>query len=333
MRAGWRWVEGFLAICSGVVWVMMAVLVPETYAPILLVKRSEKLSKITGKCYRSKTDLDKEKCNLPQRLKVSLSRPWILLFREPIVLFFTFYASVIYGTLYMFFSAFPVIYEEGRGWNPGVSGLPFLGIMVGILIAIFYTFYDNRRYIRTQEKSGGSAPPEARLPPCMLSAVTIPVGMFCFAWTNSPSIHWMAGVAALIPFGFGLILIYLSIVNYLLDSYTIYAASVLAGMSILRYMFGAVFPLFATFMYHELGIHWASSIPAFISVLCMPLPFLFYKYGAAIRTRCKYAALSQAYMQQLQETAAVKTPFGRASESNLIAEEEDLELQRAWSFH
>ncbi|KAK1488868.1 hypothetical protein CABS01_02498 [Colletotrichum abscissum] len=43
-------------------------------------------------------------------------------------------------------------------------------------------------------------------------------------------------------------------------------------------------------MYHSLGIHWASSVPAFLYLACVPFPFLFFRYGKSIRLRCKYAA-------------------------------------------
>lgn len=70
----------------------------------------------------------------------------------------------------------------------------------------------------------------------------------------------------------------------------IYAASALAANSVLRSIFGAAFPLFTTAMYNNLGIHWASCVPAFLAVACLPFPFLFYKYGGAIRMKCKFAA-------------------------------------------
>lgn len=98
-----------------------------------------------------------------------------------------------------------------------------------------------------------------------------------------------------------MVLVFLGIMNYLIDAYTIFAASVLAANSVLRSIFGAVFPLFTTYMYEGLGIHWASSIPAFLAVACIPFPFLFYKYGPAIRTRCKYSAQSDQFMRSLQE--------------------------------
>lgn len=118
--------------------------------------------------------------------------------------------------------------------------------------------------------------------------------------TNSPDIHYLASIAAGIPMGAGMIMIFLGVVSYLIDSYTLFASSVLAANGVLRSLFGAAFPLFTTQMYDSLGIHWASSVPAFLALACVPFPFLFYKYGAAIRSRCKYAAQSQEFMKRIQ---------------------------------
>jgi MFS family permease len=303
MNAGFRWVLGFLAAFSGAVWIMGSLLIPETYAPVLLRRRAERLSKLSGKVYRSQIDIDQGPVSLKNSFKVSLSRPWILLFREPIVFLLSLYMAIVYGTLYMMFAAFPIVYQQSRGWNQGVSGLAFLGIMVGMLIAVVYTLWDNKRYVKTSDNHNGFAPPEARLPPCLIASVAIPVGLFWFAWTNYTSIHFMASIAAGVPFGFGMVLVFLGIMNYLIDAYTIFAASVLAANSVLRSLFGAAFPLFTTYMYKNLGIHWASSVPAFLALACVPFPFLFYKYGPAIRTRCKFAAQSEAFMRKVQQQA------------------------------
>lgn len=294
---------GFLGAFSGALWIIGGLLVPETYAPVLLRRRAEKLSEITGKVYESKLDIDQGKINLKESFKIALSRPWLLLFREPIVFLLSLYMAIVYGTLYMLFAAYPIVFQQVRGWNQGVGSLPFLGIMVGMIGAVAYSIYDNKRYVKVEEEHGGFAPPEARLFPCLIATVTIPVGLFWFAWTNYLSIHWIVCIIAGAPFGFGMVLVFLSIMNYLIDAYTIFAASVLAANSVLRSIFGAVFPLFTTYMYEGLGIHWASSIPAFLALACVPFPFLFYKYGAAIRTRCKYAAQSDAFMRKLQEQA------------------------------
>lgn len=150
------------------------------------------------------------------------------------------------------------------------------------------------------------APPEARLPPVLIGSVALPLGLFWFAWTNSPSTHWMVSIAAGVPFGFGMVLVILGLLNYLIDSYTIFAASVLAASSVLRSLFGAAFPLFTKDMYDRLGIHWASSVPAFLALSCVPFPFLFYRYGASIRGRCKFAAESAASLQKLRDPVVLQ---------------------------
>ncbi|KAE8354318.1 major facilitator superfamily domain-containing protein [Aspergillus coremiiformis] len=326
MTAGWKWVMGFLAIFSGALWIIGAICVPETYAPVLLQRRAAKLSKVTGQVYRSKMEVDQGKKTPRETFQIALSRPWLLLLREPIVLLLSIYMAIIYGTLYMMFAAFPIVYQVQRGWNQGIAGLAFLGIMVGMLSAVAYTLWDNKRYINTQTRHNGFAPPEARLPPCMIASIAIPVGLFWFAWTSNPSIHFMAGIAAGAPFGFGMVLVFLSSLNYLIDAYTIFAASVLAANSVLRSIFGAVFPLFTTHMYNNLGVHWASSIPGFLAVVCVPFPFLFYKYGPTIRTRCKYAAQSDAFMQKLMEQSAnapPETDAEKKSESTAVEESKE----------
>ena len=53
-------------------------------------------------------------------------------------------------------------------------------------------------------------------------------------------------------------------------------------------------------MYQNLGIHWASSIPAFLALMCAPFPFLFYKYGKEIRLKCKFAAEAAAALERIR---------------------------------
>ncbi|KAF4769966.1 hypothetical protein N7455_009367 [Penicillium solitum] len=299
--AGWRWVEGLLAAFSGTLWLCIIFLLPETYAPVLLRRRAEKMSTLTGKVYRSQLDIDRGPAPLGKTLKTALSRPWILLFCEPIVLLFSIYMAIIYGTLYMLFAAYPIVFQEVRGWSEGIGGLAFLGILVGMVMAVVYTFPENFRYAKKCSQTTDRLAPELRLPPSMVGGIALPIGLFWFAWTNSPNIHWMASVAAGAPFGFGMVLVFLSVFNYLIDSYTIFSASVLAANSALRSLFGMAFPLFTTYMYHNLGIHWASSIPAFLALACVPFPFFFYKYGARIRQRCTYASEADAFMRRLAE--------------------------------
>ncbi|KAL4744381.1 hypothetical protein BDW72DRAFT_199654 [Aspergillus terricola var. indicus] len=300
--AGWRWVQGFLAILGGVCCLAMSVCIPETFAPVLLMRRAKQLSQAKGGVYVSKLEKDCAKRTFLAAIKVALVRPWVLLCYEPIVFLLTIYMAILYGTLYLFFAAFPIVYQEYRGWDQGIGGLAFLGLATGIAFGIIAAVYLTLRSIRTSKARNDQLfNPELRLPMSLVGCVAIPVGLLWFSWTNSPSIHWLVSVAAQAPFGFGFVLVYISIQNYLVDAYTIHAASVLAANAMLRSVFGAAFPLFTSYMYHGLGIHWASCVPGFLALVCVPFPFIFYQYGERIRGRCRFAAEAARHSRALMD--------------------------------
>lgn len=215
---GWRWIEGVMAIFTGVLWIVCSLLIPETYSPVLLRIRAEKLSKLTGKVYISKMDLGKERMTILHRFKLSLSRPWALLFREPIVFLISIYMAIVYGTLYMMFPAFPIIFQQEKGWSAGIGGLAFLGITVGMIFAIGYALFDNMRYAKIAENTEGDVPPEQRLPGAIYGSILLPVGLFWFAWTDGNNVHWIVPIIGSTFFATGLVLVFLCLLNYLVDS-------------------------------------------------------------------------------------------------------------------
>lgn len=215
---GWRWIEGVMAIFTGVLWILCSCTIPETYAPVLLRIRAAKLSKLTGKVYMSKLDIGKDRVTVLGRLRLSLSRPWKLLFREPIVFLVSIYMAIVYGTLYMMFAAFPIIFELNKGWSVGLSGLAFMGILVGMVFAIGYAMLDNMRYSRIAEATEGLVPPEARLPGAIVGSILLPIGLFWFAWTDGNNVHWVVPIVGSVFFATGLVLVFLSLLNYLIDS-------------------------------------------------------------------------------------------------------------------
>lgn len=307
--AGWKWVAALMAIFPGVMWIIGVLLIPETYAPVLLRKRSQALSKMTGQVYCTKEDVGNHtKHRGYQATITALTRPWILLFKEPIVLVLSIYMSIIYGTLYMLFGAYPIVYQEVRGWSEGIGALPFLGVTIGTISASLVAPITQKIYMRAATANGGFAHPEARLVPAMIGAIVLPIGLFWFAWTNSPSIHWISSVIAGVPFGFGMVIVFIAVFNYLIDTYTVFAASALAANSVLRSLFGFAFPLFTQYMFDDLGIHWASSIPAFLALACVPAPFIFYKYGAVIRAHCVWTVRADTIMKSMRARAVEREP-------------------------
>lgn len=112
--------------------------------------------------YRSVLDIsDKTATSV---LKTSMSRPFIFLFLEPIVVLLSFWVAYVYGTLYLFFAAYPLVFQSaqplGYGWDSGIGPLPFLGIGVGMVAGTCISFFTDKRYVKRMNASTTKPPPE-----------------------------------------------------------------------------------------------------------------------------------------------------------------------------
>ena len=122
---------------------------------------------------------------------------------------------------------------------------------------------DTARYKKIAERSPGKrAPPEAWLAPSMVGGVALPLGLFWFAWTNGNETHWIVSLIAIAPFGFGQVLVFLSLNQYLIDTYVVYAASAVSANASVRALPGAA--LYVNERFHlpdlspSLVRHWLS---------------------------------------------------------------------------
>lgn len=117
----------------------------------------------------------------------------------------------------------------------------------------------------------------------------LPVAMFWLAWTAKTSIHPITPIMSGLFFGLGYILIFMAMINYLTDAYKQYSASAQAAASTIRSTMAVCLPLATNPMYSQLGINWATSLLAFISLSLAIIPFVFMRYGEWIRGRSPFA--------------------------------------------
>lgn len=195
--------------------------------------------------------------------------------------------SLIYGILYLCFVAYPIVFSQYRGWGPGITGLSFVGIGIGTMIAILCEPLW-RKIINTHPKdpATGRVPPEATARVMIIGAILVPIGQLVFSWTCLPAtIHWAIPIAFGIPFGAGNSLSFIYGSNYLAGAYGIYAASALAGNAVTRSFFGGTLPLAGTAMYAALTPQWAGTLLGLLEALMIPIPIVFYKYGERIRAK------------------------------------------------
>jgi hypothetical protein len=194
---------------------------------------------------------------------------------------------MILGILYLCFVAYPIVFTGIRGWTIAMSGLAFVGVGIGSM-SIIILEPAIRRMINSHKPDleTGEPPPEAMMSIVCIAACLTPIGQLWFAWTCVPkSIHWAAPIAAGIPFGAGNTAVFIYASNYLVHSYGIYAASAMAGNAVMRSLLGGTLPLAGPALYARIGANWAGTLLGLLEVLIIPIPFMFYRYGAKIRMK------------------------------------------------
>ena len=284
----WRWTEYLTGIYMLVVLAIDVLVLDESYAPQLLVRKARTLRIESGNwaLHAKHEEWDPELKELVVKFGV---RPFQMLL-TPICFLVALYASFVYGLLYGNLAAFPLIFEQERGWNPLVGSLPFLGLLIGIILGGGINVLNQRFYISKFKANDDKPVPEARLPPQMLGSIFFAAGCFIIAWTSPRQYHWIAPVIGTVLLGLGFFTIFQSSLNYLIDTFQRYAASAIAANTFLRSVFALAFPLFIPAMYSKIGISWGTSVFGFFAVLLIPIPYLFYMFGSRLRQRGKYSA-------------------------------------------
>jgi MFS transporter, DHA1 family, multidrug resistance protein len=202
---GWRWTAYITAIMGFFFGAIGFLIIPESHAPTILSARAKKIRYET-KNWAIHAKADESQVDIHNIVHIYLLRPFEMLVREPILLLVSLYLALVYGILYLFFEAYPISFQQGRGWNDGVGALPFISILIGVIFAaITITIVTKTRFARKFKKHGRVIP-EERLPPMILGAFILPIGLFWFAWTSSPEITWVPQVIAGIPIGWGMLL-------------------------------------------------------------------------------------------------------------------------------
>ena len=101
-EVSWR-LSFWIGFGIAVVGLPVMLLLPETYVPV--IKRHLAGSE------DSTTHHVTSKSELLAELKVIFSRPFVMMYQEPVVLFTSLYLAMIYSTLYLFFQAYPIIFQ------------------------------------------------------------------------------------------------------------------------------------------------------------------------------------------------------------------------------
>jgi hypothetical protein len=261
----------------------------ETYGPVLLARRAQRLRK-SGDNDHIFARIELEKKGFIQMATVILTRPLRMLCFEPLVSATCLYLSLIYGIFFMYFEAYPIVFEGIYKMSPGVAGLMFLPIFAGAALAsLLFVYYDTIfRNAQRQNKAWTQREEARRLPLACFGGPFLVLGLFWLGWASREDVPFYVPMLAGIPFGMGFTILFMALLNYLTDAYEIFAASALAASSACRSLAGAVLPFATTPMYSRLGVPWATSLLAFLSLAMCIIPFTFMWQGHRLRAGSKF---------------------------------------------
>lgn len=286
---GWRWTMYISGIMGSLVLLLVLFFVRESYPPKVLVIRAATMRQVSGNWALS-APLEQFEFNMHDILNRTVERPLFMLMVEPILLLICLYHGFIYGILYLCLAAVPFIFTTYYGWSGGNVYLPYIAMFIGsILLNISGIIYFEPRYLRARKRAQLSVVPEERLRMMMMGGFSFSGGIFWLCWSGAYAVHWIVPCIGLGFLGFGLQGIFLSAMNYIIDSYTSMAASALSANMLVRSGMGAAFPLFADIMFRNLGAQWAGTLLGCLAALMIPMPFVFYKFGEGLRASSRYA--------------------------------------------
>ncbi|WFC97056.1 hypothetical protein MBRA1_003721 [Malassezia brasiliensis] len=290
-HAHWRWIFRVTSCMSGFFIFAVTFTMVETLDAIRLKHKAARLRRETGDDRYVAPFEVRERQSPLELVSLIVGKPVRLFFAEPMLIAVTLYISFVYGTLYLLFDAYPVVFGELHHMQAGSVGLTFLGYFVGtVLSALWAIFYDNKRYIRKMMENGGRPPPpEARLHMASIGAPLLVISLFWFAWTSWPAVSYWAPLVAGGVFGMAQFLIFLGLMVYITEVYLFSAASAIAANTVVRSGFGVGFPMFGSQMYHKLDPRWASTLLGFIALLLLPMPFVLTRYGRTLRGMSRHA--------------------------------------------
>ncbi|KAL9629053.1 MAG: hypothetical protein Q9204_005497 [Flavoplaca sp. TL-2023a] len=289
----WRWVFYIQLIIYGAMFPVVLLTVKETRGPIIL----SRLAKTDPSLAKAANELPQPK--LLSLIYDAITRPAHLLFTEPVVFFLTLWAAFCFGLVFIMTQSIPQVYHTNYAFSDSASGLVQVSLWVGEAVGFAACLPQNAYYLRSakRNKSDPGIPiPEARLPLSIpASFIGLAGGLFWYAWSSFPHVHWMVPTIGLAFVGFAIMVVITAVDLYIADAYMKYAGSAIAAVALGENLFAAWLPLAAKSMYTTLGFQWASSLLGFVAVGLTAAPMVLWWKGEVIRGKSKFIREAKHY--------------------------------------
>ncbi|OCK78081.1 MFS general substrate transporter [Lepidopterella palustris CBS 459.81] len=283
----WRWIFYVQIIFYGACFPLLLFAVPETRGSVILAQKTPDIRGPTVKDHLAEPET--QKLSLAKIAREAIVRPFRMLFTEPVVFFFTLWSAFCFGTVFLFTQSVAQTFTTNYKWSPFQTGSVQSAVVLGELIGLLASIYQTKLYFQSAARNTehqGRPIPEARLYLSIPgSFIGLSTGFFWYAWWSYSSVTWILPTLGLAAVGFGIFTVVSAVTNYLMDSYSKYAASAIAAVAFGENIFAALLPLASQSLYTTLGFHWASSLLGFIALALSFAPLILMVFGQSIRRR------------------------------------------------
>lgn len=292
-RVSWRWIFYSTSIFQGVLAAACFFAFRETFPPLLLRRHAAKLNRESGSDkYQTLEQRQHADVTVSGHLIRALSRPVRLLLFHPIIQVSALISAFSYGLLYIMLASFSELYLHQYKSSVEMSGLHYIGLAAGELLASQLCGPLMDWYYRRQQRKLSSASetqaPESRIPLVFVPSLFVPVGLLIYGWSANYHVHWFVVDLGAFIVAFAGQMAGMPRQAYLIDAYSDHVSSAMASLQFLNSLTAFLFPLFTPTMYSNLGYGWGNTILAFLALFFgVPAPFILWKYGARLRMKAQ----------------------------------------------
>ncbi|KAK7057779.1 putative efflux pump antibiotic resistance protein [Favolaschia claudopus] len=288
-RTTWRWMFWSTSIFQAIMLVIEIGTFPETYAPLILRKRAERLRRSTGDPqYRTPYERPQDRKSVANVLTRALTRPLRLLTFHPIIQVTALIQAWSYGMLYIVLSSFATLWTEEYKQPTELSGLHYIACAAGEVAGsqVGGPLMD-MMYRRMRERAPDGIPrPESRILLTFPGSLLVGLGLLVYGWAAQYHVHWAVVDGAAFVYMFGGQIAGMPIQAYVMDLFSEHTSSALAASQFLRSLTAFLFPLFAPAMYKAMGYGWGNTMLALCGLFFgLPAPGIIWMFGERLRRR------------------------------------------------
>ncbi|KAF2022377.1 MFS general substrate transporter [Aaosphaeria arxii CBS 175.79] len=282
----WRWIFWITSIASGVATIVAVLFLPETYEPVLRRRKFNLRRKA------SPLSTDKDQAHFLQVMQTNLQRPFRMLATQPIVQLLAIFMALLYGNMFLFLFIYPKLWIDSYGQSIRISSLNYISAAVGYVSGVGIAGHLNDRiYVILKARNNGKGKPEYRVPAMIIGTLLVPIGLLWWGWSGEAKLHWIMPNIGCALFTAGCYICSSCVSVYTIDTYAQYAASAVSTNLVTRSVAAAFFPLFAPYLFQNLGFGYGATVLAGgFTAIGLLVTITLWLYGEKIRDRSTYCS-------------------------------------------